>query len=178
MDVFIPGSRSPVRGGGNSKMSKLSIVIYPDEILSCTSTPVKNIDDQVVRLTQGMFRLMVASQGIGLAAPQVGISQRVITVNVGDGLISLINPVILERQGQAGMEEGCLSCPGICVDVMRSEKTLVRGLNLDGKEITIEAEELKARVLQHEIDHLNGILILDKLPWLEKMVAKRKLRGR
>ncbi|MCK4597448.1 peptide deformylase [bacterium] len=159
-------------------MSRLSIVIYPHEILNCASTPVKNIDDQVVRLAQGMSRLMVASQGIGLAAPQVGISQRVITLNVGDGLISLINPVILECQGQTGREEGCLSCPGISVDVMRSEKTLVCGLNLDGKEVTIEAEGLKARVLQHEIDHLDGILILDKLPWLEKMVAKRKLRRR
>ena len=159
-------------------MSELHIHTYPDSVLRGKCALVEKVDAQVVNLVQGMSRVMVSAQGIGLAAPQVGVSRRIITVNIGDGLISLINPMILERQGQKKMEEGCLSCPGIAVDVARSEKLLVRGLNLDGKEVIIEAEGLKARVLQHEIDHLNGVLILDKLPWLEKMMAKRKLRGR
>lgn len=159
-------------------MSKLAIVTYPDPVLSCKSFPVETVDAQVVELIQGMSRIMVSAQGIGLAAPQVGVARRVITVNVGDGLICLINPVMLDRQGKAMMEEGCLSCPGIAVNVARSERVRVRGLDLDGKEVIIEAEGLKARVLQHEVDHLDGILILDKLPWLERAMAKRKLRGR
>jgi len=159
-------------------MSKLTIVTYPDPVLRGKCAPVENVDAQVVELLQGMSRLMVAYQGIGLAAPQVGVPRRVITVNIEGNLISLVNPVILKRQGRANMEEACLSCPGIAVNVERNEKVLARGLNLDGKEVTVEAEGLLARVLQHEIDHLNGILILDKLPWLERVMAKRKLRGR
>lgn len=158
-------------------MSKLSIVTYPDSVLLKKSTPVDKVDAQVAKLVQDMFKLMVSAQGIGLAAPQVGVPRRVIIFDVGDGLVSLVNPVIVERHGRIRMEEGCLSCPGIAVDVNRSEKVLVRGLNLDGKEVTIEAEGLKARVLQHEIDHLDGVLILDKLAWMEKLMAKRKLRG-
>ncbi len=159
-------------------MSELHIITYPDEILSGKSAPVETIDAPLVELVQNMSKLMVSALGIGLAAPQVGVSRRIITLNVGDGLISLINPEILERRGQVRLEEGCLSCPGIAVAVNRSEKVLVRGLDLQGNEVTIGAEGLKARVLQHEIDHLDGILILDQLPWLERMMARRKLRGR
>lgn len=156
----------------------MRIHTYPDVVLCGKSSSVDEVDAEVVELVQAMSRLMVSAQGIGLAAPQVGVSRRIITLNAGDGLISLINPMVLERHGQGKMEEGCLSCPGITVDVTRSEKILVRGLNLDGEEVIIEAEGLKARVLQHEIDHLDGVLIVDKLPWLEKMMAKRKLRSR
>jgi peptide deformylase len=145
-------------------MSKRHIHTYPDAILRGKSAP-------------DMSQIMVSAMGIGLAAPQVGVPRRIITVDAGDGLISLINPVILEHHGQVHMEEGCLSCPGIAVDVARSEKVLVRCLDPQGSEVIIEAEGLKARILQHEIDHLNGVLILDKLPWLERMMAKRKLRG-
>jgi peptide deformylase len=158
-------------------MSKRRIHTYPDTVLRGKSAPVEKVDAQVVELIQDMSQIMASALGIGLAAPQVGVPSRIITVDAGDGLISLINPVILERHGRVLMEEGCLSCPGIAVDVARSEKVLVRCLNQQGNEVTIEAEGLKARVLQHEIDHLNGVLILDKLPWLERMMAKRKLRG-
>lgn len=173
-----PADGSPKQRGENLRMSKLRIFTYPDSVLRGKCAPVEKVDDEVLKLVQGMSRLMVSAQGIGLAAPQVGVRRRIITLNVGDGLISLVNPLILEREGRDTMEEGCLSCPGIAVNVARNEKVLVCGLNLDGKEVTIEAEGLKARVLQHEIDHLDGILILDKLPWLERMMAKRKLRGR
>ena len=159
-------------------MSQLSILTYPNSVLRSRCAPVENLDSRVHELVQDMSRLMVSAQGIGLAAPQVGVPRRVITVNIGQGLIALVNPAILDSQGRASTEEGCLSCPGISVDVVRSERVQVKGLDLQGKEVTIEAEGLLARVLQHEIDHLNGILILDKLPWLEKMMAKRRLRGR
>jgi peptide deformylase len=125
-----------------------------------------------------MSQLMIVARGIGLAAPQVGVPRRIITANVGDGFICVVNPVISERHGQLRMEEGCLSCPGIAVDVDRSEKIVVRGADLEGKELTIEAEGLKARVLQHEVDHLDGVLILNKLSWLQRIMAQRKLRGR
>jgi peptide deformylase len=158
-------------------MSKMRILTYPDSVLLGKSAPVEKVDMQVAKLIQGMSEVMVAAQGIGLAAPQVGVPHRIIIFDVGDGLVSLVNPVIIERHGRIRMEEGCLSCPGIAVNVSRSERILVRGLNLAGKEVTIEAEGLKARVLQHEIDHLDGVLILEKLTWMEKMMAKRKLRG-
>jgi len=158
-------------------MSQLSILTYPNSVLRRQCTPVENLDGRVLELVQDMSKLMLSAQGIGLAAPQVGVSRRVITINIGEGLIALVNPAILERQGRASTEEGCLSCPGISVEVARSERVQVKGLDLQGKEVTIEAEGLLARVLQHEIDHLNGILILDKLPWLEKMMAKQRLRG-
>ena len=157
--------------------SNLRIVTYPADVLAGKSQSVTRIDGQVVSLARGMASLMVTSQGIGLAAPQVGVARRIITANVGDGCIYLINPVIIERQGKARREEGCLSCPGVSAVVDRDERILVRGLDLDGNEVTLEAEGLKARVLQHEIDHLEGVLIIDKLPWLDRILAQRKLRG-
>ncbi len=156
----------------------LRIITYPAKVLAGKSEPVTEIDGRVVSLARGMGKLMITSQGIGLAAPQVGVSQRIITVNVGDGFLYLINPVIVERQGRARMEEGCLSCPGVSAVVDRDERIRVRGLDLEGNEVTIEAEGLKARVLQHEIDHLEGVLIIDKMPWLDRIMAQKKLRGR
>jgi peptide deformylase len=157
-------------------MSKLRIVVYPAAVLQKKSEPVDVVDAQVVQLAHEMSKLMVTAQGIGLAAPQVGVARRIITANVGDGFIYLVNPVIEEREGKVRMEEGCLSCPGISADVDRAEKIVVRGLDLDGKGVVYRAEGLTARVLQHEIDHLNGVLIVEKLPWLERIAARRKLR--
>lgn len=173
-------SEQPSRGRESSlkPASDLRIVTYPAEVLAGKSRPVTEVDDRVVSLARSMGQLMVTSQGIGLAAPQVGVARRIITVNVGDGFIYLINPEIVERQGRARMEEGCLSCPGISAAVDRDERIVIRGLDLDSREITLEAEGLKARVLQHEIDHLEGVLIIDKLPWLDRIMAQKKLRGR
>ena len=158
--------------------SDLRIVTYPAEVLAGKSKPVTEVDGRVVSLARGMGRLMITSQGIGLAAPQVGVARRIITVNVGDGFLYLINPEIIEREGKARMEEGCLSCPGVSAVVDRDERIRVRGLDLDGNEVTVEAEGLKARVLLHEIDHLEGVLIIDKLPWLDRIMTQKKLRGR
>jgi peptide deformylase len=170
--------RSQDRQASQLPPPDLRIVTYPAKVLAGKSEPVAEVDGQVVSLARGMGHLMVASQGIGLAAPQVGVARRIITVNVGDGFLYLINPVIVERQGSARMEEGCLSCPGISAVIDRDERIRVRGLDLDGNEVTVEAEGLKARVLQHEIDHLEGVLIIDKLPWLDRIMAQKKLRGR
>ena len=159
-------------------MAELQVFTYPESILSQKSDPVDTVDAQIVELAQEMSKLMVSAGGIGLAAPQVGVPRRLITLNIGDGLVTLVNPEIVDRQGRVRMEEGCLSCPGICVDVDRSEQVTVRALDLNGAEVTIEADGLKARVIQHEIDHLDGILILDKLPWLDRLMAQKKLRNR
>lgn len=170
--------RSHGNGSSPEPRADLRIVTYPAEVLAGKSKPVEKVDGRIVSLARGMGKLMVTSQGIGLAAPQVGVARRIIAINVGDGILYLINPQIVERQGKARMEEGCLSCPGISAVVDRDERIQVRGLDLDGNEVTIEAEGLKARVLQHEIDHLEGVLIIDKLPWLDRIMAQKKLRGR
>jgi len=159
-------------------MANLQILTFPESILSQKSDPVDKVDAQIVELAGEMSKLMVSAGGIGLAAPQVGVSRRLITLNIGDGLVVLVNPEIVDRQGRTRMEEGCLSCPGICVDVDRNEQVTVRGLDLNGAEVTFETDGLKARVVQHEIDHLDGILILDKLAWLDRLMAQKKLRNR
>jgi peptide deformylase len=174
----LPKNWTSPKGSERLPMATLQIVTYPNSVLLGKSAPVDKVDSQVIGLAKEMSQTMVSAKGIGLAAPQVGVPRRLITVDIGDGLIVLVNPVIADRQGRSHMEEGCLSCPGLSVDVERSEKVLIHGLNLDGEEVIIEADGLKARVLQHEIDHLNGVLIVDKLPWLEKLMAQRKLRGR
>jgi peptide deformylase len=116
-------------------------------------------------LVRAMAETMYAENGVGLAAPQVGVDKRVIVFDVDDRLAALCNPVITEFGDETLVdEEGCLSVPGVNVPVERSQRVVCQGLTIEGREITIEAENLLARVLQHEIDHLDGILILDRAP--------------
>jgi len=149
-------------------MALLDISIYPAEPLRTRSEPVVEIDDEVLRLVEDMAETMYAAPGVGLAANKVGIARRVIVVDVDhpDGepnLIALINPEIVERSGQIQWEEGCLSFPGVHVDVDRSAEVKVRGLAPDGTPVELEAEGLLAVALQHEVDHLDGLLILDRV---------------
>ena len=145
----------------------LKIVYYGNDILRGVAREVMNIDGTVRAFIDSMFRIMYKSRGVGLAAPQVAESSRIITIDVDDGKtrpIALINPVIMEVSGETiPLEEGCLSLPGLEADVIRPSKILVTGLSPDEKEIKIEADGMLARVLQHEIDHLNGILFVDHL---------------
>ena len=124
---------------------------------------------------------MYAAPGVGLAAPQVGVSERLIVVDVKNtkdetGLITLINPEIIEAEGHVVEEEGCLSLPGITEDVPRAERVLVRGHDLNEREREIEAEGLLAVALQHEIDHLEGILFIDRISRLKRGIIQRKMR--
>ena len=124
---------------------------------------------------------MYAAPGVGLAAPQVGVSERLIVLDVRNkegttGLITLINPEIIEAEGRVVEEEGCLSLPGITEDVPRAERVLVRGHDLDEREREIEAEGLLAVALQHEIDHLEGILFIDRISRLKRGIIQRKMR--
>ncbi len=128
-----------------------------------------------------MTETMYAAPGVGLAAPQVGVSERLIVLDVRNregttGLITLINPEIIEEEGRVVEEEGCLSLPGITENVVRAERVLVRGHDLDEREQEIEAEGLLAVALQHEIDHLEGILFIDRISRLKRGIIQRKMR--
>jgi peptide deformylase len=162
-------------------MPILKIVTYGNPVLSERAAPVEELDEEVRELVHNMVLTMHAAPGIGLAAPQVNVSRRVITVDVSVGerpedLVVLINPEILEKEGAVYTEEGCLSVPGIEERVGRPAKVKVRGLDLEGKEKTILATGTLARVFSHEIDHLNGRLFFENLTPLKKALIKKKLR--
>ena len=134
-----------------------------DPILRKKAKKVEKIDDRVKILLEDMKETMYAADGVGLAAPQVGVLKRIILVDVGEGLLEMINPEIVESCGEEIDEEGCLSLPGVNGDVCRPEAVTVKGLNPQGQEIVIEAKNLFARALCHEIDHLNGVLFTDRI---------------
>ncbi len=134
-----------------------------EAILRQQSKEVKKITPALVRLLEDMAETMEAAVGVGLAAPQVGIGKRIIVVrHERDTVLELINPVVLKAAGIETGSEGCLSCPGLYGEVERAAEVEVEGLNREGKKIRINGEGLLARILQHEIDHLNGILFVDK----------------
>lgn len=144
-------------------MALRNIRINDDEILRKKSKKVTTINDRLKILIKDMFETMYDAEGVGLAAPQVGVLKRVIVIDIGEGPISLINPEIISSEGSAIDFEGCLSIPSKQGEVERPERVKVKGLNENGIEIIIEGEELLARALCHEIDHLDGILFIDKL---------------
>lgn len=137
---------------------------YPDPILRRTALPVMDLCKSVRALLRGMARIMYNHEGIGLAAPQIGVMRRLIVADIGEGLLTLINPEILDRRGEVSLLEGCLSLPNVGVKVTRNELIVVRSIDTAGKEVTQDLGGLMARVIQHEIDHLNGVLILDYGP--------------
>jgi len=133
-----------------------------DEVLRKISRKVETIDDKIKTLVKDMAETMYEAEGVGLAAPQVGILKRIVVIDVGEGLIELINPEIIEAEGEQIAAEGCLSIPGKYAEVKRPAKVKVRALNTKGETIEYEGEELLARAFCHEIDHLDGILFKDK----------------
>jgi len=162
-------------------MPVVKIRVYPDPVLQARSAEIKNIDERVVGLADNMADTMYAAPGVGLAAPQIGVAERLIVVDVrppeGEKeLITLINPVIIEAEGRVLEEEGCLSVPGIREKVARAERVLVRGLDLKERQREIEAEGLLAVAFQHEIDHLDGILFIDRISRLKRGIIQRKIR--
>ncbi len=157
-------------------MGILQVKVYPAQVLRDRARMVENIDDHTKSLIDDMAQTMYAYKGIGLAAPQVGVSERVITFDVGEGLVSLINPYILEEEGKEPFEEGCLSLPGIMTEVKRPQKILVRGIDLDGKEVELEVDGLLARIILHEVDHLDGRLIIDRVSTIRRRLLEGKLR--
>ena len=143
-------------------MPKLTIRTDGDPVLRQVAKPIKRISSSIKTLLSDMAEAMYEAEGVGLAAPQVGVSKRAIVVDVGEGLIELINPELVDSSDTQNGVEGCLSIPGVAGEVERPAKVTVCGLDRDGRQTWVEGEGLLARALQHEIDHLDGILFKDK----------------
>ena len=164
-------------------MALRPILAYPDSLLKQRAAPVSCIGSDVARLIEDMTETMYAAPGVGLAATQVGVSQRVIVLDVhdedeapGKRLLKLINPEIVEREGTIVWEEGCLSVPDLTAPVTRARRVLVRAWTPEEREIEVEGEELLAVALQHEIDHLEGKLFLDRLSRLKRDLYRARRR--
>ena len=157
----------------------LKIIEYPDPRLRKVSKPIETIDASVEELARRMLELMRQSKGVGLAAPQVGLNLRLFVMNPTPDPANdrvFINPELLEAEGSEEDEEGCLSLPGISAKVIRDKTLRIRAKDLKGNEIDQKASGYEARVWQHEFDHLNGTLIIDRMGMVAKMGAKKQLR--
>ena len=157
------------------------ILTYPDPELKKKSAPVTVINEKTRELVLDMAETMYDAPGVGLAAPQIGVHQRIVVIDVSGKdeapeLIVAINPVIIHAEGESYEEEGCLSVPKYAANVRRHERVVVKALNLEGEEITCKAEGLLAVAFQHEIDHLDGILFIDHISPLKREIFKRKYR--
>jgi peptide deformylase len=178
-------------------MALRKILTYPNPFLRKKCAPVEEIDGEVLRLLDDMAETMYEAHGVGLAASQIGVDKRVVVVDIspkypetdeeeeagegekveydGPGLLELINPEIISSEGEVVAEEACLSIPGFTSDVKRKQKVRIEAYNREGDLMEIEAEDLLARVFQHEIDHLDGVLFIDRLSRLKRELLKRKI---
>jgi len=154
-------------------MESLEIRRYPDPVLRKKAEHVSEVRDEERNLITQMKDTMYANQGIGLAAPQIGISKRIIVLDVGYGLIKMINPEVVSREGSSWLEEGCLSVSNRTVNIERPEKIQAIFTDEENKEQKASFSGLAAKAIQHEIDHLNGKLIVDYLPWYKKILPAR-----
>lgn len=158
-----------------------SIIKFPDPVLARVAEPVTVFDDALATLIDDMFTSMVAAEGIGLAAPQIGVSKRIAIVDTSLGKdpkekVVLINPAIVTREGKQTEEEGCLSLPEIRDKVSRAYSVRVRAQDVDGRWFEIDGEDLMSRAFQHELDHLDGVLFIDRVSRLKKDLILRKIR--
>lgn len=162
-------------------MALLTILQYPDERLHKVAEPVKQIDTRIKQLAADMAETMYSARGIGLAATQVDVHERVVVIDLSeerDSLMVLVNPVITAKDGETTYEEGCLSVPGIYDKVTRAERITAEYLDLDGNIHTIEADGLLAICIQHEIDHLNGKVFVEYLSNLKQNRIRSKIKKR
>jgi peptide deformylase len=147
------------------------IRVFGDPVLKTAAAEVTDIDGKLVALAGEMLDTMYAAPGVGLAAPQIGIQKQLFVFDLGDDPRAIVNPVIKESRGEWVYDEGCLSIPRLYVEIVRPKEILLTGRDLEGNEIEIEADELMARVLQHELDHLNGVLMFDRLEGDQRKAA-------
>jgi len=157
------------------------IVRYGTDVLHAPAAPVSEVTHEIQRLIDDMIQTMYAAPGVGLAAPQIGIALRIFVADISVGrnpadLLAFVNPVFIERDGMQLEEEGCLSVPGFNATVARPARVTVKGLNRDGNEQVIEGTGLLARCFQHEMDHLDGTLFVDRLRGLQKDLIVRKIK--
>ncbi|MBA2502865.1 MAG: peptide deformylase [Pyrinomonadaceae bacterium] len=162
-------------------MAVLKIVKYPEKVLETPTEEVTKFDDELKKLVADMFETMYAAPGVGLAAPQVGVSKRVFVMDCSGGKdpaqkIAMINPRVVMKEGEQTGEEGCLSFPGIYFLVMRAMRAVVRAQDVDGKEFEVDGMELTARCMLHEKDHLDGVLFIERTSPLKREMVKRRIR--
>jgi peptide deformylase len=156
------------------------IRVFGDPVLKTPTSEIANIDGTIAALAKDMLTTMYEAPGIGLAAPQVGVQKRMFVYDIGDGSgpHTVINPVLRDFDGEWVYDEGCLSVPGLYWPITRAERVHLTGVDLDGNDLDIEADELLARMFQHECDHLDGILLLERLDKNVRKQALRELRRR
>ena len=152
------------------------IRLIGDPVLRQRATEVADIDGKLARLADDMLTTMYEAPGLGLAAPQVGVQKRLFVYDVGDGPQTVVNPEIRESRGEWAYEEGCLSIPGLSFELIRPKELLLVGYDLDGNELAIEADEILARAFQHEIDHLDGVLFIERLDDDDRKAAMKIIR--
>jgi len=162
-------------------MALLKIVRYPEPVLLTVGKPVEKFDDKLKMLVADMFETMYQAQGVGLAAPQVAVSQRLFVIDCSGGedetqKIAMINPEIIHVEGSQEGEEGCLSFPGIYQKIERNQRTIVRYQDLNGDVQELDGTDLTARCVLHETDHCDGIVFLDRMTVLKRELAKRKIK--
>jgi len=154
----------------------LNIKTYPDKVLTKKTKPVGEINAEIKKLIDDMVETLYAKRGAGLAANQVGEPKRMAVVDDGQGLLVLINPEITKKKGETVMAEGCLSFPGLQLEIKRPEKIEVEYLDKNGQRKKLKTQDLLARVICHEVDHLDGKTMLDRLPLLKRLRLKRELK--
>jgi peptide deformylase len=152
--------------------------MYGDPVLNQVTTDVENIDGKIAALAQTMIETMNEAPGVGLAANQVGVQKRLFVYDKGDGPFVVVNPKILETDGEWTYEEGCLSVPGLSWEITRANEVHLVGFDLDGNELDIQTDEYEARIFQHEMDHLDGVLLIERLDPDQRREAKQILRQR
>ena len=157
-------------------MSILPIRVYGDPVLSETTSAVDTIDGRIAALAEAMIETMYEAPGVGLAANQIGVQKRLFVYDKGDGPVVVVNPVIVETDGEWTYEEGCLSVPGLSWEITRANAVHLVGFDLDGNEIDIQTEEFEGRIFQHEMDHLDGVLLVERLDDDQRRAAKKILR--
>ena len=157
------------------------IVKFGADVLHKVSAPVENVTDSEIKLIQDMVETMYKAPGVGLAAPQVGVSQRIMVTDTSagekeDNLLVILNPEIVSTDGEQYEEEGCLSIPGFTEAVRRPKNVVIQGVDIEGRELVLEGSDLLARAFCHEMDHLNGVLFLDHLSFIKRDLIRRKIR--
>lgn len=159
-------------------MASYEIRLFGDPVLKQRAAEVTEIDGKLAKLAEDMVQTMYEAPGSGLAATQVGVEKRLFVYDAGEGPRTIVNPSISESRGEWAFEEGCLSVPGLAWEIVRPKEVHLTGYDLDGNEVSIEADEFEARVFQHEMDHLDGVLLLEHLDDDQAKEAKRILRDR
>jgi len=159
-------------------VSTLPIRVYGDPVLNQVTTTVENIDGRVAALAASMIETMYEAPGVGLAANQIGVLKRLFVYDKGDGPVVVVNPNIVESDGEWTYEEGCLSVPGLSWEITRANAVHLTGFDLDGNEIDVQTDEFEGRIFQHEMDHLDGVLLIERLDADQRREAKKVLRAR